>query len=98
MGTIVDLGTWRRSKRLPEVEHPREGSSEQGLARLDRAVERLYRLASQALDAGGSFEPPIETELLAIMGELTVGSVQDAADRAERLADRLSLRKRARRG
>jgi hypothetical protein len=32
----------------------------------------------------------VETELLAIMGELTVGLVTQAAKRAERLADHLA--------
>jgi hypothetical protein len=32
----------------------------------------------------------VETELLAIVGELTVGLTREAADRAERLADELA--------
>ena len=38
----------------------------------------------------------VETELLAILGALAVGSVDDALARAERLADRLSGGKKAR--
>ena len=60
------------------------------MSRLDRAVERLHTLVSRALDSNGNLSPTVETELLAIMGELTVGLVPQAARRAERLADRLA--------
>ncbi len=60
------------------------------VARLDRAVERLHGLVAGALDGRGRLTPGVETELLAIMGELTVGLIPEAADRAERLAARLA--------
>ena len=60
------------------------------VARLDRAVERLHGLVSGALDGRGRLTPGVETELLAIMGELTVGLIPEAANRAERLAARLA--------
>ena len=58
--------------------------------RLDRAVERLHGLVAGELDGGSRVDASVETELLAIMGELAVGLIPDAADRAERLADQLA--------
>ncbi len=69
--------------RMPLPEDP-------AVARLDRAVERLHGLVAGALDGRGRLTPGVETELLAIMGELTVGLIPEAADRAERLAARLA--------
>ena len=42
------------------------------------------------LDGAGQVQPHVETELLAIMGELTMDLITEAAARAERLADRLA--------
>lgn len=61
----------------------------QMVARLEKAVERLHPLVERALGTEGRLQPRVETELLAIMGELTVGLVGEAAGRAERLAGRL---------
>jgi hypothetical protein len=74
--------------------HPAFGQSaaadDLSVDRLDRAVQRLHALVSGALDACGRLQPRVETELLAIVGELTVGLTREAADRAERLADELA--------
>ncbi len=79
MGAVVDLGEWRRLARgdSPEV------------ARLERVVQRLDALAAERLKSGANLTPGLETELLAILGALVVGSVDDAVARAERLASRL---------
>src|SRR3989442_6200430 len=97
MSGIIDLIEWRRLREAPEGELQRRehapGMPEpdpRGVARLDRAAERLYELVSRALEATGRLEPGVETELLAIIGELTVGLVTQAARRAERLADQLA--------
>jgi hypothetical protein len=106
MGSVVDLTEWRRvrDETAPAVgsepgeglDHPAgRGSQEHadspaGVERLERAVKRLHEVVSQALDLSGQVQPQVETELLAIMGELTMGLVTDAAVRAERLADRLA--------
>jgi hypothetical protein len=95
MGSFVDLDEWRRR-------HPRSGTGacgctrpglgerdREGLDRLDLAVQRLSPLVDRALEVGGRMEPRVETELLAIIGELTVGLIGEAAGRAERLAQRL---------
>ena len=65
------------------------------LEMLDGAVQRLHLVVSQTLGRGHELEGKIETELLAIMGELTVGLVVEATRRAERLADRLAAGDRA---
>jgi hypothetical protein len=56
------------------------------LARLERAIGRLDPLVNGGT---GRIGPRVETELLAITGAVTAGRVEDAAARAERLAERL---------
>jgi hypothetical protein len=71
MAGVVDLAEWRRA-RGP------------GQERLDGAVTRLEEVL-----AGRAWDPPppwLVTELLAIQGCLSVGLVEDAAWRADRLA------------
>jgi hypothetical protein len=92
MNSVIDFAAWQR-RRQPEGDqleadgaHPEDPT----VARLELAIQRLHRVISLALDARGRLEPKVETELLAIMGELTVGLVTEAASRAERLADRLA--------
>ena len=63
---------------------------ERELAVLERAVQRLHPLVSEHVGRGRRLGPSVETELLAIMGELTVGLVRQAAQRADRLAERLA--------
>lgn len=73
MAGIIDLGAWRR-------EHG------PGQARLDGAIGRL-----EAVLADGRWDPPppwLVTELLAIQGCLSVGLLEDAAWRADRLTIR----------
>jgi hypothetical protein len=95
MSSVIDIAAWRR-RRQPasdqlEVDQP--ASEDPTVARLEHAIQRLHRVISLALDGRGRLEPKVETELLAIMGELTVGLVTEAASRAERLADRLAAGK-----
>lgn len=101
MDDVIDLAAWRRLRAVQAGAHPAGSGgveSDRRVARLERAVDRLHSLISKAVDREGRLEGPVETELLAIMGQLTVGSVGDAASRAERLADRLAARKREGRG
>ena len=101
MSEVADLAAWRRQRRVGDGEVDDIATEEAAVvrlplpddpavARLDRAVERLHGLVSGALDGRGRLSPGVETELLAIMGELTVGLIPEAADRAERLAARLA--------
>jgi hypothetical protein len=95
MSGIVDLLEWhrRRAVQTPEPEPseppPDEAVSPEIVARLERAIDRLTPLVTRTLDSGERLQPKVETELLAIMGELTVGLVGEAATRAERLVGRL---------
>lgn len=74
VGSIIDLSQWRqRRERDP-------------MTRLERAISRLdglLRLGSGRL--GGR----VEADLLAITGAVTAGLEDEAAERAERLAERL---------
>jgi hypothetical protein len=74
MGHVIDLREW--------VEHREQDP----LSRLVRAIARLERL----LEAGsGRLGSRVESELLAITGAVTAGLDDEAAERAERLAERL---------
>lgn len=100
VGTVIDLEAWRRRPGCgAEPDHepglepnhvPAEGlSPERGrrtLARLERAVARLDPLVRRGT---GRIGPRVATELLTITGAVTAGRVRDAAERAERLAERL---------
>jgi hypothetical protein len=96
MGTVIDLVAWRR--RQPEAgragsparpngrEDGRQDGRDERVPRLDVAVARLERL----MRAGtGRISARVETELLAITGAVTAGRMDEAARRAERLAERL---------
>jgi hypothetical protein len=99
MSSVIDFEAWRL-RRVPGGDpfEPDEASEDSTVARLEDAIQRLHRVISLALDGKGQLEPKVETELLAIMGELTVGLVTEAAFRAERLADRLAAGKGGRGG
>jgi hypothetical protein len=56
------------------------------IARLDRAVVSIDRATSRVAAKGGRLPPDIETELLALVGQISMGMIADAADRAERMA------------
>jgi hypothetical protein len=64
-------------------------TGDKGIDRLDRAVGRLQAVVTAVLEKQGRVAPRVETELLAIMGEVTVGLLGEAAARAERLTESL---------
>jgi hypothetical protein len=97
MSSVIDFEAWRRHREVGEEGALEEASpTDPSIARLEQAIQRLHGLVTLALD--GRLETRVETELLAIMGELTVGLVPEAASRAERLADRLAAGKGGGRG
>jgi hypothetical protein len=74
MGSVVDLAAWREARDHDPVQ------------RLERAIARL----DARLEGGtGRIGPRVEAELLAITGAITAGLQEEAAERAERLAERL---------
>jgi hypothetical protein len=92
MGTVIELASWKRS-RGPAPEAVVDAGSVVGrdVARLDTAVQHLGPMVSSFLDRG-RLDPRVETELLAIIGEVSVGLVTEAATRAERLVGKLQAR------
>jgi hypothetical protein len=91
MGSVVDLAGWRKARQAGASDaNPTEDTHRvEGIVRLERAAEHLHRLVTKSLDRGRRLESHFETELLAIIGEVTIGLVKEAAARAERLAGRL---------
>ncbi len=83
MGRIIDLDAWRSRRRAPPE---RAGA----VARLELAVVRVDQLVARLSRGSRKIEPKIETELLAITGAVSMGLVEEAANRAERLADLLA--------
>jgi hypothetical protein len=76
-GTVISLEDWRR-------QHAERDPAE----RLEHAVEALDRVLG-TLPPRRLAAPDIERELLAITGAVSIGLIDDAADRADRLRERL---------
>jgi hypothetical protein len=77
MAVVISLEEWRSGRREPV-----------GTERLERAVRRLDVLARPQADRD-RLAPDVERDLLTIIGELAMGWLEQAAERAERLCDRL---------
>jgi hypothetical protein len=74
VGRVIDLAAWRDARERDPV------------ARLERAISRL----EARLERGtGRIGRTVEAELLAITGAMNAGLQEEAAERAERLAERL---------
>jgi hypothetical protein len=86
MEGVTDLLQWRASRR-PDLDA--EARGEAVLERLERAIERLDDLTSVAPRRGRQSERSLETEILASLGAVSADRLAEAAERAERLADRL---------
>jgi hypothetical protein len=102
MSEIVDLLAWKRSHLAPaprvtqvggvgpdhHVEQAADGADPE-MRRLESAVRRLDALTSRTIRRRGRLSAQIETELLAILGELSMGLLDAACERSERLVARL---------
>ncbi|MEW6059018.1 MAG: hypothetical protein AB1551_02570 [Actinomycetota bacterium] len=92
MGSVIDLEGWRNRRELVVPPYPPAGRTgteapvERPVGRLETAVVRLGRLVTSGRYR---IHPTVETELLAITGAVSAGRVEEAAERAERLAERL---------
>jgi hypothetical protein len=85
VGTVTELDSWRRRRAAGTGTAPAEHAG-RPVTRLESAVARLERLVRGGT---GRISVRVETELLAITGAVAAGRTADAADRAERLAERL---------
>lgn len=74
MGQVIELSDWREARERDPV------------VRLERAIARLE---AQLERGSGRIGRRVEAELLAITGAMTAGLQDEAAERAERLAERL---------
>jgi hypothetical protein len=92
MAEVISLEAWRSRRSDPararrETTQPgRHDAADVG--RLERAVQRLDVLARPQADRD-RLAPDVERDLLTIIGELAMGWLDQAAERAERLCDRL---------
>ena len=82
-GTVISLEDWRKK-------HAERDPGE----RLELAVEALDEVLG-TLSPRRLAAPDIERELLAITGAVSIGLIDDAADRADRLRERLLRQARA---
>ncbi len=82
---VIDLEAWRRHRRL-EFRDTRGAATGSALRRLERAIKRLDTLLKRG---PGRISSLVESELLAITSAVTAGLPDEAAERAERLAERL---------
>ena len=82
-GTVISLADWRRT-------HAERDPAE----RLERSVEALDEVLG-TLPPRRLAAPDIERELLAMTGAVSMGLIDDAADRADRLRERLLRQARA---
>lgn len=90
MGEVIDFERWSAERARGGGRPPRtmvEGWLDPAVHRLDRAVTRIDRITTRVQARGGSLAPDVETELLALVGQISLGMVDEAASRAERLAD-----------
>ncbi|HEY1329962.1 MAG TPA: hypothetical protein VGH10_00635 [Actinomycetota bacterium] len=105
MGEVVGIQAWRARHVLglaPAGTHPAgsavatetddqaEGPSRASIARLERAIARLDGATASILGRGARLDPETETALLAIVGEVSMGLLDEAAARSEDLATRLA--------
>ncbi|HEX9123756.1 MAG TPA: hypothetical protein VF984_10455 [Actinomycetota bacterium] len=97
MGRVIDFGAWKQGRRLVvrSDEPTQEGlfleaaraAPGSPLRRLEQAIARLDPLIHRG---SGRIGARVESELLAITGAVTAGRIDEAAVRAERLAERLA--------
>lgn len=90
MGTVVELQAWRERRDDGAAAPAHFEDSDAELARLEAAVQELQgEIKRWRLGADRARHAEVETELLAIIGAVGVGSIATATERAERLRSRL---------
>jgi hypothetical protein len=93
MAEVISLDAWRSRRPSAARQLARDAGHPAGrgttdVERLERAVQRLDVLARPEADHD-RLAPDVERDLLTIVGELAMGWLGQAAERAERLCDRL---------
>jgi hypothetical protein len=87
------IGPWHPSlgptAALPGVSPSPPADLADPIGRLERAVNRIDEITAKFSPRGSGMGSNVETELLALVGEISLGLIDDAADRAERLASGL---------
>jgi hypothetical protein len=95
MADVISLEAWRSGRRQQappgarRAHHRKPERRDADIARLERAVRRLDVLARPDTDRD-RLAPDVEHALLTIVGELAMGWLDQAAERAARLCDRLA--------
>ncbi len=84
MGEVISIREWLVGRE------PSADGSRVPVARLERAVSRLEPLLEEVSAGNKRNGIDVETELLAATGAVSLDLFEDAADRLERLADRLT--------
>jgi hypothetical protein len=84
MGRVIDMQAWR--ERRGAARRPSRSQAEGPLRRVETAVTKLERAMRRGTGRLGS---KVESELLGITGDVAAGRMDEAARRAERLADLL---------
>lgn len=85
MDNVIELAAWRQAKA-----DEAKSTGDPAIRRLELAISRLEQETSARFERSEKLEPPVETELLAILGALASDLLDDAAERAERLAGQLA--------
>ncbi|MEX0992294.1 MAG: hypothetical protein WD004_08525 [Actinomycetota bacterium] len=88
MGNVIDLAE-RREARRKAAEAIRIAAND-SLSRLDHAVAELEEFIRDPHTRRGRIGTVVETELGTIRRTVSEGSIDEAAERAERLAARLA--------
>ena len=84
---VIRIDEWRERRAGGDAPAVESDGPAPGAGRLQRAVERLDLVLG---DRGSErLQADVERDLLTVVGELALGYIEDAARRAEQLADRL---------
>ena len=95
MGQVIRIDRWReRAASGPDASPAPDAQPDpSSVDRLEQAVQRLDRLTGGMLRSGDRLDPSTETALLAIVGEMSMGRVDEAAARTEDLVQRLAAQR-----
>lgn len=93
MGEVLRIDEWKAGRAGRGRGRRGPGSPAPAIERLERAIRRLDGLTGGILEGGGALDPETEAALLAIVGQVSMGQVEEAAARTEDLVQRLAARR-----